>query len=113
MNSPFNKIRRGATALALIVLLAVVGFHKIAGYGWIEALWMVVITVSTVGYGEQSGQDWTTQLLSIAVILLGTTAAAYTITGMIQLTLQGEFDRAFGRRRMEKELSKLKNHTII
>ncbi|MCA9135230.1 MAG: potassium channel protein [Planctomycetales bacterium] len=113
MHSPFTKIRRGATALGLIVLLAIVGFHNIAGYGWVEAVWMVVITISTVGYGEHSAHDGTTQLLSIAVILLGTTAAAYTFTGMIQLTLQGEFDRAFGRRRMEKELSKLKKHTII
>lgn len=113
MNSPFTKIRRGATALVMIVLLAVVGFHVVADYDWLEALWMVVITVSTVGYSEQSGQDWATQVLSIAVILLGTTAAAYTFTGMIQLTLQGEFDRAFGRRRMEREVSRLRNHTII
>ena len=113
MDSPFTKIRRGASALALIVLSAVVGYRLIAGYDWVESLWMVVITISTVGYGEYSVHDWPVQLLSIAVILLGTTAAAYTFTGIIQLTLQGEFDRAFGRRRMEKELSKLKNHTII
>ena len=49
MNSPFIKIRRGATALAMIVLLAVVGYRVIAGYDWLEALWMVVITISTVG----------------------------------------------------------------
>ena len=113
MNSPFTKIRRGDTALAMIVLLAVIGYRTIAGYDWLEAFWMVVITVSTVGYSEQSGQNWATQLLSILVILLGTTAAAYTFSGMIQLTLQGEFDRAFGRRRMEKEVSRLKDHTII
>ena len=78
MNSPFDKIRRGATALALIVILAVVGFRVVADYDWIEALWMVIITVSTVGYSEHSGQGWATQLLSIAVILLGTTAARLT-----------------------------------
>ena len=111
--SSFTKIRRGATALAAIVLMAVVGYRTIAGYDWIESFWMVVITISTVGYGEHSGQDWMTQLLSIAVILLGTTAGAYTFTGMIQLMLQGELDRAFGRRKMEKELARLNNHTII
>ncbi len=113
MNTPFTKIRRGASALAVIVFLAIVGYRLVAGYDWLEACWMVVITISTVGYSEQSGESWMTQLLSIAVILLGTTAAAYTFTGMIQLTLQGELDRAFGRRRMEKELSRLSNHTII
>ena len=112
-SSSFMKIRRGATALVGIVVLAVLGYRLIAGYEWIESFWMVVITISTVGYGEHSDQNWQAQLLSIAVILLGTTAAAYTFTGMIQLVLQGELDRAFGRRRMEKELSRLQNHTII
>lgn len=113
MISPFTKIRRGASGLLLIVLLAVIGYRLIAGYDWVHALWMVIITISTVGYGEQSTQDWGTQLFSIAVIVLGTTAAAYTFTGLIQLTLQGELDRAFGRRRMEREISRLKGHTII
>ena len=74
---------------------------------------MVVITISTVGYSEHSEGDWPVQLFSIAVILLGVTASAYTFTGMIQLVLEGELDRAFGRRRMEKEISKLANHTIV
>ncbi|MCO8125364.1 NAD-binding protein [Stieleria sp. TO1_6] len=113
MDSPFDKIRRGATALVAIVVIAVISYHVVAGYDWIEAFWMVVVTISTVGYGEHSDQDWPGQLLSIGVILLGSTAAAYTFTGLIQLTLQGELDRAFGRRRMEKELSRLDNHTII
>jgi voltage-gated potassium channel len=113
MESSFKKIRRGATALAAIVVLAVIAYRTIAGYNWLESLWMVVITISTVGYSESSSLDWQVQLLSIAVILLGSTAAAYTFTGMIQIMLQGELDRAFGRRRMEKEVSKLQNHTII
>ncbi|OYP35949.1 hypothetical protein CGZ80_09280 [Rhodopirellula sp. MGV] len=113
INSPFVKIRRGATALAAIVLFAVLGFRYLANYEWIEAMWMVVITISTVGYGEHSNHDTAAQLLSMAVILLGTTAGAYTFTGLIQLTLQGELDRAFGLRRMEREISRLKNHTII
>ena len=112
-NSPFTKIRVGATALLAIVLFAVLGYRFVGGYEWVEAFWMVVITISTVGYAEHSDQQWFVQVLSIIVILLGTTAAAYTFTGMIQLTLQGELDEAFGKRRMEKEISRLNNHTII
>ena len=97
----------------MIVLLAIIGYRWIGGYDWLHAIWMVVITISTVGYAEQSQHDWLVQLLSIGVILLGTTAAAYTFTGLIQLTLQGELDRAFGRRRMEKEIARLTGHTII
>ena len=113
MDSSFTKIRRGATSLLAIVITAMVAYHVVGDYGWIESLWLVVITISTVGYAEQSNQDWTVQLLSIILILLGTTAGAYTFTGLIQLALQGEMDRAFGRRRMEKEIARLENHTII
>ncbi|MEO1526388.1 MAG: potassium channel protein [Planctomycetota bacterium] len=113
MSSSFTKIRRGALALAVIVILSVIGYRFVAGYDWIESFWMVVITISTVGYSEHSGGDWAMQLLSIFVILMGTTAGAYTFTGLIQLVLQGEIDRAFGLRRMEKELTKLQGHTII
>ncbi|MCD0462652.1 potassium channel family protein [Roseiconus lacunae] len=112
-DAPFTKIRRGAAALLAIVMFAVLGFRYLAHYDWIESLWMVVITISTVGYGEHSTLSTASQLLSIMVILLGTTAGAYTFTGLIQLTLQGELDRAFGLRRMEREISRLKNHTII
>lgn len=110
---PFIRIRRGALSLVVIAILSVVGFRVFAGYGWVESVWMMVITISTVGYSEQSDQGTLFQLFSILVILVGTTAAAYTFTGVIQLALQGELDREFGRRKMEKEIAKLKQHTIV
>lgn len=113
MNSSLVTLRRGFTALVVIFVAAVIGFRVFADYDWLESVWMVVITISTVGYGEHSSVSATTKLLSIALILLGTTAAAYTFTGIIQLMLHGEFERAFGKRRMEKEINRLKNHTII
>ncbi len=74
---------------------------------------MVVITISTVGYGEQSSTDASTKILAILLILLGVTASAYLFTGAIQLILQGELDQALGKRRMERQLSHLRKHTII
>lgn len=113
MTSSIARLRTGLTALVTIVVLAVIGFRFLGGYGWLESFWMVVVTISTVGYSERSDATATTQVLCIAVILLGSTAAAYTFTGIIQLMLQGEIDRAFGKRRMEKEIKRLTNHIII
>ncbi|WP_197455059.1 potassium channel family protein [Stieleria varia] len=113
MHSSLAKLRNGFTALVAIVVLATMGFKWIAGYGWLESLWMVVVTISTVGYSERSSASDATQILSIAVIVLGVSAAAYTFTGVIQTMLQGELDRAIGRRRMEKEIKRLSNHTIV
>ena len=108
-----DRIRAGVVASAVVVVAAIGGFRFIGGYGWIESLWMVVITVSTVGYSEESRNGTAIQLLQIAVILFGVTAAAYVFTGIIQMLLEGEVDRFMGRRRMKKEIEKLSGHAVI
>jgi voltage-gated potassium channel len=113
MTTPLNRIRSGGIALIAIFVLSVIGFHFIGGYGWIESMWMVVITISTVGYGEQSMATSAVQLLMMAVILLGVSATAYTFGGFVQLMLEGEIDRALGRRKMTKVLNRLDDHVII
>lgn len=74
---------------------------------------MVVITVTTVGFGESSQSTPTVQLLTILLILFGMTAAVYTSTGFFQLVLEGELERTLGFRRMTRQIEKLKDHTII
>ena len=113
MTSSITKIRNGAYALIAIVSVAVLAFRYLAGYSWTEAIWIVVITISTVGYGEHSNVPTSIQWISIGLILFGVSAAAYTTTGLVQLALEGEFEKAFGRRRMVAEISKLKDHVII
>lgn len=111
--SPFRRIQRGALLLSIVFLVAVCGYHFLGEYDWIEAIWMVVVTISTVGYGERSSLDPTLQIFSVLVILLGMSAAAYTFGGLIQMMLEGEIERLLGVRRMSRDLQKLENHTIV
>jgi voltage-gated potassium channel len=113
MATPFQRIRSGAIALGIVFLLSVLGFHFISGYSWLESVWMVVITISTVGYDEQTEMGAPTIVLMILVILTGVTAGAYTFGGFIQLMFEGEVDRVLGRRKMTKELGRLGQHIII
>jgi voltage-gated potassium channel len=113
MATPLQRIRSGAIALGIVFLLSVLGFHFISGYGWLESVWMVVITISTVGYDEQTEMGAPTLVLMILVILTGVTAGAYTFGGFVQLMLEGEVDRVLGRRKMTKELGRLDQHIII
>ena len=99
--------------LAAVFVCAVLGYRFIGGYDWISALWMVVITISTVGYGESSKLSAPVQAMTIAVILLGISASVYTFGGLIQLILEGELENVLGRRRMTKEILNLSDHTII
>lgn len=53
MNPSLNRIRLGAGALALVAVVGAL-YYRASGYTWLEAAWMVVVTISTVGYGERS-----------------------------------------------------------
>lgn len=111
--SPLARIQIGAFSLACVFLVSIVGFRFLGDYGWLKSVWMVVITISTVGYSENTTSSPTIQVFTIFVILLGVSSAVYTCGGFLQLVLQGEVARALGHRKMEKEISRLKNHVII
>ncbi len=113
MKSPFKRIQRGALSLSAVFILSVIGFHYIAGHDWLESIWMVVITISTVGYSEGSQTGPAVQVFTIAVIVLGVSSAVYTCGGFIQLMLEGEVEQLLGKRKMTKEISKLRNHVIV
>ncbi|WP_417732672.1 potassium channel family protein [Rosistilla oblonga] len=113
MKSPLERIRYGAVILVSIVWGAVIGFRFLGDYDWIGAIWMVVITISTVGYGEQSSMEPELKLFTVLVILLGMSAAAYTFGGLFQLMLAGELERAIGRQRMTKDLNRMSDHIIV
>lgn len=113
MNPSFQRLIQGATALLLVFVAAVLGYRLIGGYDWMESIWMVVVTVSTVGYGEKSNLPIELQLLTIAVILFGVSASAYTFGGLVQYLLEGELDRVLGNRKMEREIGKLQGHVVV
>ncbi len=113
MKSPLTKIRLGALILVCVFVTAVIGYHLLEGYSWIDALWMVVVTISSVGYGEKSTLSDGTKLFTIMVIVFGMSAAFYTIGGLLQMLTEGELERALGHRRMTRDIQRLKNHVII
>ncbi|MDE0862944.1 MAG: ion channel [Rubripirellula sp.] len=74
---------------------------------------MVVITISTVGYGKTSQLSPRVQPLTVAVILVGISASVYTFGGLFQLIVEGELENVLGRRRMTKEVLRLRGHMIL
>src|SRR4249920_1092224 len=113
MRTPIERLRLGGTILTGIVITAVLGYRFLGGYEWSEAVWMVVITITSVGYGEHSQEPWYMQLFTVAVVLLGISAAGYTFGGFLQLLLAGELEDAMGHRQMKQQIDKLSGHTFI
>ena len=108
-----QRVQIGALILLTAVVGGTIGYRVWGDYDWSEALWMVVITISTVGYAEHTQSPTSVQWLTMGVILVGMSSAVYTFTGAIQLTLEGELERTFGVRRMNRQIERLQDHIII
>jgi voltage-gated potassium channel len=113
MKSPLTRIRQGAICLGVILVVATCGYRLFVFDSWIESLFMVVITVSSVGFSESSNLAPGIQLFTIAVIVFGISATAYTIGGFLQMMTEGEIDRVLGHRRMTRGIERLDAHVII
>lgn len=93
-------------------MVAVIAF-RITGKGWLDSLYFVVITLSSVGYGEASQFDAYEQVAVILLIVLGGSTLAYVAGGFLQMMIEGEVDRVLGRRRVTREIARLQGHVII
>ncbi len=98
--------------LATLIVAAVVGY-RMTGRDWLDAVYMVMITISTVGFGETSSLSSTEQVLTIGVIVLGISAAVFTLGGFIQMTMEGEIERSLQLGRTTRAIEKLSGHVIL
>ena len=112
-SGPLFRIVTGLTITVAIVSLAVCGY-VLHGWSWQDGLYMVIITIFGVGYGETQPVDTPgLRWLTILLIISGYIAAIYTVGGFVQLLIDGEFRRILGIRRMHKEIDALQGHVII
>jgi voltage-gated potassium channel len=103
----------GVTVLAVVCVVGILGYAA-AGWTVTDGLYMVVITIFGVGYGEVRPVDtWPLRTLTGFVIVAGYGAVIYTVGGFIQLVVDGQLNRAFGARRMKKDIDRLHEHTVI
>jgi voltage-gated potassium channel len=111
--SATRRIFTGLLILLMVVFSAVLGY-VVSGWSWLDSLYMVVITISGVGYGEVRPVE-TPELrwMTITLIVLGYMAAIYTVGGFAQLVIDGELSRVLGVRKMQKEIERLKQHVVI
>ncbi len=98
----------------LLVGLGTVGYMVIEpAYGFLDALYMTVITLSTIGYGEVHPLSAAGRVFTIVLIFGGVFTLAYTIGEAIRTIVSGELRDLVGRQRMEQNLAALRDHLIV
>ena len=113
MQSSVKKVMCGAIVFALTCAIAVAGY-RMAGWSFLDAVYMVTITIFGVGYGEVHPiEDPRLRLFTIVVIIVGCTSSLFVMGGFVQMIAEGELNRFLGARRMTKGIERLKNHVVV
>jgi voltage-gated potassium channel len=99
--------------LFLIVIGGIIGYISIEQYTFFEALYMTIITVATVGFGEVHPLSDAGRMFTVILIITSFGTFAYAITSITRYIMDGEFREYFKTKRLTTELEKLDNHVII
>jgi len=100
--------------LALCILvLGATGYMIIEGWDFLDAVYMTVITLTTVGYGEVHEVSRIGQLYTILLIFIGVAFCLYVAGSVVQFMVEGRIRTILGRRSLDKKIDQLKNHYII
>jgi voltage-gated potassium channel len=108
-----NRMRLALILIASVVFTGAAGFHYVEGWPWFDGLYMTLITMTTVGYGETHPLSPAGKVFNTFLILAAVMAGGFLVATFTQAMLEFELSHFLGRRRMERELAKLKDHFII
>ena len=116
-DNPISSLYKQLNVAILLVLfslaLGIGGYTLLEGFSFVEAFYMTIITISTVGFGEVKPLSDGGRIFTALYIITNIGIFTYAITSIISMVVEGRFRDAFNYIRLEKDLSHMQNHTII
>lgn len=110
---PLRRVVLSLAFLLLVVTGGTVGYMVFEDARLLDAIYMTVISVSTVGFSEVIELDDRGRILTMAVVVLGAGSVTYAAVNGIEFLVEGHLQQLMGRRRMDRTLERLQDHTIV
>ena len=108
-----NDLLIAALLFFSLVAYGTLGYHYSQNYAWVDAVYMTIITVTTVGFGEVLPLDNTGKLITISLILTSIIIYGYAITVITEYVVGENIFKKIIDRRMKNKIKKFSNHIII
>jgi voltage-gated potassium channel len=110
---PLRRLVIAIGALALITGVGTVGYVLIEEVSWLDALYMTVITLSTVGYKEVAPLDPGGKLFTMALIVVGVGMSLYLLSQIAEVLVEGRLRDFFQGNAMTRRIESLEGHVIV
>ena len=110
-----KHLMRQLVALLFLVLAGGTVGYSLIEEGWtlFDGLYMTLITLTTIGFGEVHELSDKGRILTMMIIIFGLGSAATIFTQLAQMMMEGNIFAVWRKRRMDKILAKMKDHVII
>jgi voltage-gated potassium channel len=99
--------------LVIVFLFGTIGYQVIEKWGMLDAFYMTLITLTTIGYAEVHTLSPQGRLFTIVLIFAGLGSALYAASTATQFIVEGELNNIFRRRKMDRRIQALRDHYIV
>jgi voltage-gated potassium channel len=111
--NPVKQLKISLLILLLLLSLGTAGYMVIEGWRFLDASYMTVITLGTIGFKEVHDLDDAGKIFTMTLIVFGVSSLGYTVSKLAQIMFEGQFQRFIGRQKVEKKIESLRDHYII
>ncbi|NKI28090.1 potassium channel protein [Arenibacter sp. 6A1] len=108
-----SKIYLALTLLVLVLLIGVLGYRFLSGYTWVDAFYMTIITVTTVGFSEVRPLDVSSKLFTVLLIISSVFIFAFAISVITEYILSKNTLQLLKNKKVKNTIDSLTNHVII
>lgn len=112
MNSG-RRVGLGLVIVAVLTLAGSIGYMLIERMSFLDALYMTVITITTVGYEEVKPLDTAGRIFTMAIIFVGVGTAYYVFAAITEVVVSGQFKEFVGKNSMNRKIQHLEGHVIL
>ena len=108
-----TKIYTAISLLVLILGVGVIGYKFLSGYSWLDALYMTVITMTTVGFSEVNPLGTDSKIFTIFLILASVVIVGYALSIITEYILSKDHFEELKHKKMQKKIDGFKNHVVV
>ena len=108
-----SKLNIAIFLLSILILSGIVGFKIISGFSWIDSIYMTIITITTVGFGEVQPLDSQSKLFTVGIILTSAVTVGYALKVITEYLISKNDINELKQKKMQKTIDNLSGHIII